>query len=382
MPFRIAPGIRAIIEGDVHFAQVREVAPEDLLGRETVSFRAGDARALIHGRSVMITGAGGTIGAELCRRVGELEPRELLLLGRGENSLHKISQELASRFPHLRTPVLIADVRDQERLDVFATRHRPELVFHAAAHKHVPLMEENPEEAVFVNVRGTANLIRFARRVGAERFVLISTDKAVAPASVMGATKRVAEMLVAAAGRAGGRTRFMTVRFGNVLGSRGSVVPLFQACIRRGVPLPVTDDRMTRYFMTVKEAVLLVIETMVIGENAATYILEMGDPVSIMDLARNMLALAGYDPENGDLGPGIVSTGLRPGEKLHEALVDTDERLGASRNPLINRALSLRERACDPDGILATLLEPARRGEMSGVRAALAQVLGSPEFPS
>ena len=215
---------------------------------------------------------------------------------------------------------------------------RPQLILHAAAHKHVPLMEANPEEAVVVNAGGTANVLAFAETVGAERFVLISTDKAVAPCSMMGATKKLAELLVRHAQAHHGGTRYMTVRFGNVLGSRGSVVPFFQQRLAKGLPLPITDPEMTRYFMTIKEAALLVIEAMVLGEAGATYILEMGEPVSILELARNLLVLSGFDPENGDDGPGIEIVGLRPGEKRHESLLDDGEVLEPSGNPLIRRA--------------------------------------------
>lgn len=374
LPFRIVPGVRAIIEGDVTFAQVRPVAPEDLLGRETVTFHAGDASSLVAGRSVLVTGAGGSIGSELCRQLLPLRPAELLLLGRGENSLFEIAQELAPLRGETGIRTLICDVRDRRRLEVLAGRHRPELIFHAAAHKHVPLMEENPEEAAVVNVCGTANMIDFARGVGADRFVMISTDKAVSPRSVMGATKRVAELLVSDAGN--GSTRFMTVRFGNVLGSRGSVVPIFQERIRRGLPLQITDPEMTRYFMTIKEAVLLVIEAAVLGERGATYILEMGEPVALLDLARNLLALSGFDPANGDLGPGLEVTGLRPGEKLHEELHGPDEDLQASANPLIHKAVAREPARIDPRRIVADLSAAAARGDRREVRRALADILG------
>ncbi len=376
LPFRIVPGIRAIIEGDVTFAQVRPVAPEDLLGRESATLRAGDARAAVAGRSVLVTGAGGSIGAELCRQLLQLGPAELLLLGRGENSIFEIAAELEPLRGDVALRLLIADVRDAARLDVLAARHRPDLIFHAAAHKHVPLMEENPEEAVQVNVGGTANMIRYAARAGAGRFVLISTDKAVDPHSVMGASKRVAELLVAHAGAQGNGTRFMSVRFGNVLGSRGSVVPLFLRQLRAGRPLTITDPEMTRYFMTIKEAVLLVIEAMVLGEQGVTYILDMGEPVSILELARNLLALSGYDPEGGDEGPGIRFTGLRPGEKLHEALHGPDEILEPSDNPLIRKARPLSPAPFDPDAVWAALRDPAVRGDRDGVRRELARVLG------
>jgi len=379
LPFMIVPGIRAIIEGDVHFEDVRPVAPEDLLGRESVTFQAGSAQAAVSGRTILVTGAGGSIGGELCRQLLELDPRELILLGRGENSIFEILGELAPNAGTTRLTPVIADVRDRARLQVLATRHRPELILHAAAHKHVPLMEDNPEEAVIVNVAGTANLIEFARQVGAERFVLISTDKAVSPTNIMGATKKLAEWLVQQAQNGGGTTRFMTVRFGNVLGSRGSVVPLFQQRIAAGLPLPITDRGMTRYFMTIKEAALLVIEAMVLGEAGSTYILEMGEPVSILELARNLLVLSGFDPDNGDDGPGVELTGLRPGERLHELLIEPDEELQPSANPMIRRACS--RRSCpDVAEALPALITSAVAGDRAGLRLQLADLLGSPNL--
>ncbi len=378
LPFRIVPGLRAIIEGDVSFKQVRAVAPEDLLGRETVTFQAGRAREVVAGRSVMVTGAGGSIGGELCRQLVKLEPAELLLLGRGENSIFEIHGELAAAGGATRLVPLICDVRDSARLTVLAGRHRPALILHAAAHKHVPLMEENPEEATVVNAGGTANVIAFARRVGAERFVLISTDKAAEPCSVMGATKKVAELLVRHAQTLDGSTRFMTVRFGNVLGSRGSVVPFFMQRMAAGRPLPVTHEAMTRYFMTIREAALLVIEAMVLGERGATYILEMGEPVPILELARNLLALSGFGPDDG--GPGIEIVGMRPGEKLHESLLDAGETLEPSPSPLIHRA---RCSAGDPTAAvrcLPDLLDLAGRGDRDGLRRALARLLDRAEL--
>jgi FlaA1/EpsC-like NDP-sugar epimerase len=269
-------------------------------------------------------------------------------------------------------------VRDADRLAVLAGRHRPDLILHAAAHKHVPLMEDNPEEAVVVNGGGTANLIEFARAVAAERFVLISTDKAAEPTSIMGASKKLAELLVRHAQANGGTTRFMTVRFGNVLGSRGSVVPHFLKRIAAGQPLPVTDPAMTRYFMTIREAALLVIEAMVLGEAGATYILDMGEPVSILELARNLLVLSGYDPD--EAGPGIEIVGARPGEKLHESLLDPEERLEASGSDLIHKA---RCRVGDPStaaAVLPDLLDLARAGDRHGIRQRLADLLGRPQL--
>lgn len=378
LPFRIVPGLRAIIEGDVSFKQVRPVAPEDLLGRQTVDFQASSAREVVAGRKVLITGAGGSIGGQLCRELLQLDPAELMLLGRGENSIFEIMNELSVQNPATRLVPLICDVRDRERLEVLAGRHQPELILHAAAHKHVPLMEANPEEAVVVNAGGTANLIAFARQVSAERFVLISTDKAADPVSIMGASKKLAELLVRQAQADNGRTRFMTVRFGNVLGSRGSVVPFFLQRIAAGKPLPITHPEMTRYFMTIREAALLVVEAMVLGEAGVTYILEMGEQVPILELASNLLVLSGHDPDSG--GPGIEIVGMRPGEKLHESLLEPGEELHPSPSPLIHKAC---HRLGDPAAIkagLPVLLDLARRGDIAGLRAELARLLDCPEL--
>jgi len=380
LPFRIVPGLRDIVVGDVHFAQVSEVRPEHLLGRETVDFQDVAARQVVAGKTVLVTGAGGSIGGELCRRLLPLSPNRLILLGRGENSLFEIAGELEPARGECQLQTVVADVRDRARMEVLAKRLKPDLILHAAAHKHVPLMEENPEEAVLVNVGGTANLIRFAQRVGAARFVLISTDKAVAPTSVMGATKKLAEMLVRDAARDTNGTRFMIVRFGNVLGSRGSVVPFFQARIRSGLPLPVTDAEMTRYFMTIKEAALLVIEAMVMGDRGATYILEMGNPVSILELAQNLLALSGYDPASGDHGPGVEITGLRAGERLHESLHEVDEDLQPSTHPLIRRAVCDQEDSPSAVAALGRMLALAEAGDIIELRRLLAGLLDRPRL--
>jgi FlaA1/EpsC-like NDP-sugar epimerase len=303
------------------------------------------------------------------------------LLGRGENSIFEIAGELESLgLGSTELVQVIADVRDWTRLDVLTRRLSPHLILHAAAHKHVPLMESNPEEAVLVNVGGTANMIRFARQVKAERFVLISTDKAVAPSSVMGATKKMAEITVRDAARNNGDCRFMIVRFGNVLGSRGSVVPFFMKRIAAGMPLPVTHQEMTRYFMTIKEAAQLVVEAMVLGEMGATYILEMGNPVSIMDLAHNLLALSGFDMAGGDVGPGIEVTGLRPGEKLHEALHEDYENLVVSDHPLIRRAELDGESRQYRMGDLDLLLDLAVQGDIPALRDQMADILGREEL--
>jgi len=380
LSFRLVPGLRDIILGDVHFEQVQDVAPEHLLGRETVDFKDADARRVVAGKTVLVTGAGGSIGGELCRRLLPLGPRELILLGRGENSLFEIAGELAPLADGTVLTPVIVDVRDGVRLDVLAGRMSPDLILHAAAHKHVPLMEDNPEEAVQVNVVGTANLIAFAQKVGAERFVLISTDKAVMPSSIMGATKKLAELLVRDAAIDNGGTRFMTVRFGNVLGSRGSVVPFFMKRIQAGLPLPITDPQMTRYFMTIKEAALLVIEAMVMGGRGATYILEMGNPVSILELARNLLVLSGYDPAGGDDGPGIEITGLRPGERLHEVLHEPHENLIPSENSRIRCAEPNGEDVAAVAAALPELRKLAEAGDIPLLRGRLAALLDRPSL--
>ncbi len=377
-PLRIVPGLRDIILGDVSFQQVADVQPEHLLGRESVDFQEEGARAVVGGRTVLVTGAGGSIGGELCRRLLPLGPDRLIMLGRGENSLFEMEAELRNRFPAAALQLVVADVRDRERLAVLARRIAPDLILHAAAHKHVPLMEDNPEEAVLVNVGGTSNMVELARKVGAERFVLISTDKAVDPLSVMGATKRLAEEVVRRAAAAGGHTRLMTVRFGNVLGSRGSVIPYFKRRLADGLPLPVTDADMTRYFMTIKEAALLVIESMVLGESGATYILEMGSPVSIMELAKNLLVLSGAALGEDDSWPQITISGLRPGEKLHESLHEAREKILPSANPLINKAVIQGPDNPLGPGDQAELLALATAGDIPGLRRRLAVLAGQP----
>jgi FlaA1/EpsC-like NDP-sugar epimerase len=302
--------------------------------------------ALLRGKRVLVTGAGGSIGSELCRQVLRLGPAELVILGHGENSVFSICQELqdslqgmsagkhdgvspAPPYPVIRTA--IADVRFAGRLHTVWAEHRPQIVFHAAAHKHVPLMEEHPAEAVTNNVLGTANVLAAATAAGVERFVLISSDKAVRPTSVMGATKRVAELLVRRAAAETGRP-YVAVRFGNVLGSRGSVVLTFQQQIARGGPVTVTDPQMRRFFMTIPEAVQLVLQAAALGEGGEVFMLEMGEPVKIVDLARDMIALSGLE-EGRDID--IVYTGLRPGEKLFEELFVAGEEYTPTPHPRI-----------------------------------------------
>ena len=326
---KTVPSLHDIIGGKVAVSEMRDVAIEDLLGRDQV-LTDTSLFGYLRGKRVLVSGAGGSIGSELCRQIAALEPAMLICLGHGENSIYLIEQELRERFPQIKVVAAIADMRDEERIRRIFGAHRPEVVFHAAAHKHVPLMEANEPEAVSNNVFGTRNLARAAADFGVERFVLVSTDKAVNPTSVMGKTKRLAELLIQDLA-AGSTTRFVAVRFGNVLGSRGSVVPLFKKQIAAGGPVTVTHPDMRRYFMTIPEAVTLVLQAGDVGRQGDVLMLEMGDPVHIVDLARNLIKLSGFKPEDIE----VVFTGTRPGEKLFEELLLTDESVRPTTHPQI-----------------------------------------------
>ncbi len=325
VPSRNLPRLEDIVSGNITANALREVEIDDLLRREPIHTDMQAVAGFLEGRRVMVTGSGGSIGSELCRQILRCQPLEIILLGHGENSVFDISCELDRRVEGLhnlgrgRKPVIrrcIADIRDAERLCMLFKRFQPEVIFHAAAHKHVPLMEENPCEAVSNNIFGTGNLLTAADAAGVERFVMISTDKAVNPSSVMGATKRVAEMLVHNAALRTGRY-YVAVRFGNVLGSRGSVVPLFRRQIAQGGPVTVTHPDMKRFFMTIPEAVQLVLQASVLGHGGEVFMLDMGEPLKVLDLARDMIRLSGLEP-NRDIQ--IQFTGCRPGEKLVEEL--------------------------------------------------------------
>jgi FlaA1/EpsC-like NDP-sugar epimerase len=310
------PGVFELLNGQVGINRLRNVEISDLLRRNPLT--SGSVAAnLLKGQVVLITGAGGSIGAELARQIARATPARLLLLGHGENSIFDVELELRSSFPTVPISTVIADIRDKPRLAQLFDRFQPNVVFHAAAHKHVPLMESNPEEAITNNIVGTRNVVSEASRVGTERFVLISTDKAVSPTSVMGASKRLAEAIVRQAAHSTGRA-FVVVRFGNVLGSRGSVVNTFKQQIEKGGPLTVTHPEMTRFFMTIPEAVHLVLEAGGSGNGGELFVLDMGAPVKIADLARDLIRLSGA---NEDDVP-IVFTTPRPGEKMHESLFD------------------------------------------------------------
>ena len=315
------PGLYELLNGSVSISQIREVQIEDLLRREPVRTDLAAVERCIAGAVVLVTGAGGSIGSELCRQILARKPEQLILLGHGENSIYNIWTELRRHASKAAVLPLIADVRDAERIERLLCRHRPQVIFHAAAHKHVPLMERNAEEAFTTNALGTDNLLRAAQRADTNRFVLISSDKAVNPVSLMGASKYLAEALVQHAAKRAGR-RFVVVRFGNVLGSRGSVIPLFEQQISDGGPITVTHPDMTRYFMTIPEAVQLVLQAAVLGNGGEVFVLDMGEQTRIVDLARDLISLSGLTPGE-DIE--IVFTGARAGERLHEELFGRGE---------------------------------------------------------
>ena len=314
IPSRVMPGFYELLDGQVNVSRLRSVDITDLLRRPQVMSQANPP-AYLEGASVVVTGAGGSIGSELCRQVAHARPGRLLLLGHGENSLFQIAGELRLRFPSMPLQVTLADVRDRDRIMRIFRQAEPGVVFHAAAHKHVPLMEENAAEAVTNNVIGTRNVTDAAVAAGVQRFVMVSTDKAVAPSNMMGASKRVAELVVQRAAREHGGA-YVVVRFGNVLGSRGSVVPTFQAQIDRGGPVTVTHPEVRRYFMTIPEATHLTLEAGGIGHGGELFVLDMGEPVLLRDMAADMIRLSGFE----ETEVPIVFTGLRPGEKLDELL--------------------------------------------------------------
>jgi FlaA1/EpsC-like NDP-sugar epimerase len=317
---RILPGVTESLHGN--FApSIRQVEIEDLLRRPPVRVDLEEIASYISGQRVLVTGAGGSIGSELCRQIASINPKELILLGQGENSVFEIQQELIRDFGCC--PLgLVGSVQDRKLLTEIFVKHQPTVVFHAAAHKHVPLMEQNPCEAIKNNVQGTRNVAEIASDYGVARFIYVSTDKAVNPVSVMGASKRAGEMVIQAMARRS-LTKFVAVRFGNVLGSRGSVVPIMKRQIERGGPVTVTHEDMTRYFMTIPEAVQLIIQAGAMGNSGEIFILDMGEPVKIVDLARDLIKLSGFVPDH-DIK--IVFSGIRPGEKIFEELLTTDER--------------------------------------------------------
>jgi FlaA1/EpsC-like NDP-sugar epimerase len=342
IPFRTMPGIYELLGGKVSVSRLREVDITDLLRREPARIDEDLVGAAISGRVVLVTGAGGSIGRELCRQIARWGPSDLLMLGHGENSIFEAIIEMKENFPSLSIHPLICDVRDKPRLATLFNRYQPDIVFHAAAHKHVPMMESNVEEAVTNNVVGTTNVVEAALKTNVQRLVMISTDKAIRPVNIMGATKRVSEMVVLDAAARSGRA-FSVVRFGNVLGSRGSVVPLFKSQIARGGPITITHPEMRRYFMTIPEAVHLVLQAASMGVGGETFVLNMGEQIRILDLAEDLIRLSGLEPGR-DIE--IVFTGIRPGEKLSEDLWDEGAPYENTRHPDVFRLGS----QCDLEG--------------------------------
>ncbi len=331
-PIKTLPGLVDIANGKVTIQKLRKVDIEDLLGRDSVSVNMDEIDRHIRGKTVLVTGGGGSIGSELCRQVAARSPGRLIIFDIYENNAYSIQQELKSSMPELDLVVRIGSVRDKKRVQQIFQEYRPDIVYHAAAHKHVPLMEDSPNEAVKNNVFGTFNVAESAEQYGVETFVLISSDKAVNPTNVMGATKRICEMIIQMFARRSRNTKFVAVRFGNVLGSNGSVIPLFRRQIEQGGPVTVTHRDIIRYFMTIPEAVSLVMQAGVYAEGGEIFVLDMGDPVRIDDLARKMITLSGLEP---DVDVKIVYTGLRPGEKLYEELLMSEEGLEKTANNLI-----------------------------------------------
>jgi len=368
---RTLPTVFELLRGGVQLTrQLREVQVEDVLGREPVRMELDTVGSYLRDRIVLVTGAGGSIGAELCRQIARVEPRLLVLVDQAEDNLFQIDRELTAEWHFSAVEAVLADCKEGDRMLEVMQRFRPEVVFHAAAYKHVPLMEAHPLEAVRNNTMATRVTAETAAVAGAERFVLISTDKAVNPRTVMGASKAMAELVVRSAAAKYPATRFVGVRFGNVLGSSGSVVPIFRSQIERGGPVTVTHPEMTRYFMTIPEAVQLVIRAADLGEDnpaGDVFVLEMGEPVKIVDLARNMIRLAGYEPET-DIA--IEFTSPRPGEQLHEQLLGEGEHAEPTAAPRIVRAV--RSAPVDPERVEATMGELRALIE-SGDEAGLAE---------
>ena len=325
------PGVYQLANGDVTIQQIRDIQIEDLLERDVVKVDNAGLSDLIRDKTVMVTGGGGSIGSELCRQLAGYKPKQLIIFDIYENNAYAIEQELRRNFPTLELHALIGSVRDSVRMDSVMEKFRPSVVFHAAAHKHVPLMETSPLEAVKNNIFGTYNTARAADKYGVDHFVLISTDKAVNPTNVMGTSKRVCEMIVQTFAEKS-KTCFAAVRFGNVLGSNGSVIPLFREQIKKGGPVTVTHPEITRFFMTIPEAVSLVLQAGAFAQGGEIFVLDMGSPVKIDDLARNMIRLSGFEP---DVDIPIVYSGLRPGEKLYEELLMSEEGLTKTANDLI-----------------------------------------------
>ena len=326
------PGMYQFVNGDITVSKLKDVEIQDLLGREPIRVNMDDIMGYVKDKVVMITGGGGSIGSELCRQIASKNPKQLIIVDIYENNAYDIQLELKHDYPNLKLETLIASVRDKGKVDDLFKKYRPDIVYHAAAHKHVPLMEDAPNEAIKNNVFGTLNVVKACDTYGTQKFILISTDKAVNPTNIMGATKRICEMIVQTYNRKS-KTDYVAVRFGNVLGSNGSVIPIFKKQIAEGGPVTVTHPDIIRYFMTIPEAVSLVLQAGAYAKGGEIFILDMGEPVKIADMARNLIRLSGYEP---DVDIRIEYTGLRPGEKLYEEMLMKEEGMQTTPNKLIH----------------------------------------------
>ena len=367
---QVVPGIFQLVSGEVSVTKLRNVEVQDLLGRDPISVNMDEISRYITGKRVLVTGGGGSIGSELCRQIAKSNPEILIIFDIYENNAYDIQMELERRYPYLKLEVLIGSVRNTSRMDRVMEAYRPDIVFHAAAHKHVPLMEDSPNEAVKNNVFGTYKTAKAAAKYGVKKFVLISTDKAVNPTNIMGATKRLCEMVVQMMDRQS-QTEFVAVRFGNVLGSNGSVIPLFKKQIAEGGPVTVTHPNIIRYFMTIPEAVSLVLQAGFYAKGGEIFVLDMGDPVKIDTMARNLIRLSGYEP---DVDIKIEYTGLRPGEKLYEELLMDEEGLQETENKLIHIGKPI---VMDDEKFMEQLerLERACREEASNMKDIVAEIV-------
>lgn len=373
IPFKTVPGMGELINGKITVKAIRDVDYKDLLGREVIRLEEERIGAYLENARVLVTGAGGSIGSELCRQICRFRPASLILYERSESPLYEIDLELKADYPDLNIISVLGDIRDRSQLSKAFSATRPQVVFHAAAYKHVPMMEVHPWKAVKNNILGTRNVVEFSNTHHVERFVLVSTDKAVRSVSVMGATKRAAELIVQGQDGCGtSGTKFMTVRFGNVVGSVGSVVPTFKKQIERGGPVTVTHPEMTRYFMTIPESCQLILQAGAMGEGGEIFILEMGTPVKIVDMARDLIRLSGFEP---DVDIKVEYVGLRPGEKLYEELITEGEGILPTNH---ERILVLRGKSCDQfhlNGVIDELAALAYQQDGPGIKSKLQEIV-------